>query len=506
MTEKAQQCKGFFNNDRARVWILALVLIAQLAVYLPYVGRGFVTDDFIWLRESLHNGRIDLSRSFTTTTGFFRPLVGLSFGLQFLFHGTTPRAYGLFNLLLHLLNIILAFLLLRSWERTRPLAVWGAVLFALNLKAAGMAVGWISGRSELLFSFFLLLAFWSCLNIKREAPALLKTARYLLCAVFYLAALLSKETAAAAPLFVFLFTFLNLKSGSHPESILPKFFRGLRAALPFLITLMIYFMLRFQSDAFTPFNAPAYYRFRFSPITLLKNIWEYLTRSAVLDILILIFFLGFYLFKRNRVERRSTSADRAVIATGLFWFFCFLLPCLFLEARSDLYAYFPQLGLHLVCLAWLAGYPRFSEAYPQDQGSARSLLWGLFLLLLCWSAFLGYQARSRSLQAQASSLFCRRLAGAVQRIPAGKKLLVVDTHFGERTAPSSAVGYGLDAMLQLVAPGKDLRGEFITLETARNLFGRDLKNSVAFIWQNGEVRRVKRGRQKKTGKPIGLIV
>lgn len=496
------------GNDRLQAWILAFVLFSLLAIYLPHVGRGFVTDDFIWLRESVHDGRIDLPRLFGTTTGFFRPLVGLSFGLQFLWHGIAPRAYGLFNLLLHLLNVILVFLLLRRWERTKPLAAWAAALFALNLKAAGMAVGWISGRSELLFSFFLLLALWSFVNAKREAPAHLRAARYFLCMTFYLAALLSKETAVAAPLFIFLFAFLSTRSGSHSESILKDFFRCVRAALPFLITLMIYFMLRFQSDAFTPFNAPAYYRFRFSPLLLLENIREYLTRSAALDILILILIMGFFLFKRNRVERHPTAVDRGVIAAGLFWFFCFLLPCLFLQARSDLYAYLPQLGLHLAFLAWLAAYAPFSgllgpqsKVGPPDRGSFRSLAMVFLLFLFGWSVFLGYRAHSRSIQARASSLFCRSLARAAQTIgPKKKLLLIVDAHDGEISAPSSTVSYGLDAMLHLYVPGKDLRGEFITLKLARDLRDRDRKESVALIWRNGKVRRFSRQHRKGPGK------
>ena len=35
------------KNDGVQAWILALVLLSLLAVYLPHVGRGFVTDDFI---------------------------------------------------------------------------------------------------------------------------------------------------------------------------------------------------------------------------------------------------------------------------------------------------------------------------------------------------------------------------------------------------------------------------------------------------------------------------
>lgn len=495
------------GHDRAQAWILALVLLALLAVYLPHVGRGFVTDDFIWMRESVHDGRIDLPRLLGTTTGFFRPLVGLSFGLQFQEHGTDPRAYGLFNLLLHMLNVILAFMLLRSWKRTRALAAWGAALFALNLKAAGMAVGWISGRSELLFSFFLLLAFWSCLQARKEAPPLLRTARYLLCFTFYLAALLAKETAVAAPLFVFLFVFLNSKSGAPPGNVLKKTLRSLQAALPFLIALPIYLLLRFQSDAFTPFNAPAYYRFNFSPLLLLENIREYLTRSAALDILILVLVMGFSLIARKRVAGRATAADREVIATGLLWFLCFLLPCLFLEARSDLYAYFPQLGLHLAFLAWLVAYAPFSgllgaltAAGPKVRESSRSLAWVLILCLIGWSAFLGYRARARSVQDQASTLFCRSLARAARKIgPKKKQLLIVDAHYGERTAPSSTVSYGLEAMLRLYVPGKDLRAEFITLKMARDLRDRDLKESVALIWRNGQVRRFVPRRRKVTG-------
>ena len=496
------------KTDGMQAWILALVLFSLLAVYLPHVGRGFVTDDFIWMQESVHDGRIDLPRLFGTTTGFFRPLVGLSFGLQFLLHGTDPRAYGLFNLLLHLLNVILVFLLLRGWERTRPLAAWGAALFALNLKAAGMAVGWISGRSELLFSFFLLLAFWICLNTREEAPAILRAARYFLCSAFFLAALLSKETAVAAPLFVPLFVILNAKNGSPAHSFFKKYSRHLWAALPFVFALIVYFLLRIQSDAYTPFTAPAYYRFSFSPLLLLKNIGEYLVRSAVLDILILILILGFYLVKRNPGARRSTAADRGVIAAGLLWFLCFLLPCLFLEARSDLYAYFPQLGLHLACLAWLAAHARFpglyvptSDALPQEQGSFPGLARVLLLFLLCWSAFLGYQAHRRSVPAQASSLFCRRLAEAAQEIGTGRKLmLIVDSHSGQRTAPSSTVGYGLDAMLHLFVTAKDLRGEFVTLETARGLLARQLREGVILVWKNGKVQRFSRWRRKSPGK------
>lgn len=495
----------FLKGDRAQAWVLALVLLAQAAVYLPFVGRGFVSDDFIWLRESLHDGRIDLSRTFFATTGFFRPLVGLSFGLQRLLHGTDPRPFGLFNLLLHLMNVILAFRLLRRWDRTRPLAAWGALLFALSLKPAGMAVGWISGRSDLLFSFFMMLAFAACPIHRNTAPGPFRPGSYLPGTALYLAALLSKETAVSAPLLVFLFSLVGLEVDLTPRNMAHRLFRGLRAVSPFLVSWTIYFLLRFRSDAFTPTNAPAYYHFGFSPLRFLKNLGEYVTRSALLDMLLLLLFLGFLLFKRRRPAWRSIAADREVIVAGLLWFLCFLLPCLFLETRSDLYAYLPQLGLHVAFLAWLAGFLRAPEESQPWPGWPESLRWPVLLVLGGWAVFIGFQARSRSLPAQTGAAFSRQMAAFAQQLQSGKRLLVVDAHAGERTAPSRVVGYGLQAMLHLLAPGKELRGEFVTLDEARRLTGEDPKKCVPFLWENGELRQLRRSRRAQPGKPIRLL-
>jgi len=63
---------------------------------------------------------------FIETTGFYRPLVGVSFGIQYLMSGLNPGPYGMFNLLLHLLNIVLVTTILSRDEsigRFSPAAV-----------------------------------------------------------------------------------------------------------------------------------------------------------------------------------------------------------------------------------------------------------------------------------------------------------------------------------------------------------------------------------------------
>ena len=124
-----------------------------------------------------------------------------------------------------------------------------------------------------------------------------------------------------------------------------KLKKGAVVTIPFILPLMFYFLLRFNSDAFTPFNAPAYYSYTLAPYVLLKNISEYIIRAGILDIYIIIVFIiirGISSFKRNPHGKRM---DRSVPALGLLWFLCFLLPVLPLASRSDLYAYFPQIGL-----------------------------------------------------------------------------------------------------------------------------------------------------------------
>jgi hypothetical protein len=123
------------------------------------------------------------------------------------------------------------------------------------------------------------------------------------------------------------------------------------STLPFLAALACYLRLRFQSDAFTPFNAPSYYRFSFSAELITRNLLEYMTRSAELDLMLLGALVVAGLLRRRQPGRNSFAGVWSPASAGLLWFFSFLLPCLFLEVRSDLYAYLPQVGIHLLLIS-----------------------------------------------------------------------------------------------------------------------------------------------------------
>jgi hypothetical protein len=467
------------------VWVLVLLTFLQITIYAPNVGRGFIRDDFIWLDNVIREGQIDYIRPFTKTTGFFRPLVSFTFGIQYQLHGLRPEPFGLFNLILHILNVILVFLLLSCRKESKPYAIWTAVLFALNGKAASMAVGWVSGRTTLLFSFFMLLSFYTYLRLPRKGVI-----RPVLTGIFYLAALFSKETAAAAPIFVFLYAFF--KNGRDAKE--RAFFHKVKAAATttsiFILPLVIYLFFRFRSDAMTPISAPEFYRYNFSPLLLIENFIEYVIRAGLLDVYIILLLsillmISFWITKRSR---EKVQAEQHLDRRGLLWgslcFVCFILPELFIPARSSLYSYFPQIGIHLAALTVITFlWAKLPETKKPIRPAALTLI---CLLSIGWLGFLWDMSSSAKLQGEASRRFTAQITQATSELPPGTKVFVVDSQFGKDSSPSRIISYGFHPLLNLYHPHKHFSGEIIPTEKIADKHGDPL--SVFFKWENGLLR------------------
>lgn len=85
---------------RPRSWLSLLAagapLLAFLAVYAPVVGLGFLSDDFRWISVSRVLEPTDVIRILESNTGFYRPVVSLSFSLDYWLFGArvTLRVSG----------------------------------------------------------------------------------------------------------------------------------------------------------------------------------------------------------------------------------------------------------------------------------------------------------------------------------------------------------------------------------------------------------------------------
>ena len=173
----------------------AAPLILLVWVLLNYgwtCGCGFINDDFIWVAEARPmSGRWWLYTALISETfhgAFVRPLVQLSFFVNYLVAGTAAFGYHLTNVLLHLLNAWLVWRLARLVLVERWSSLLAALVFAAQASQAD-SVTWISGRTELIATAFYLGA--AILHIQ-ERPWRAGT--------LFALALLSKESAASFPI------------------------------------------------------------------------------------------------------------------------------------------------------------------------------------------------------------------------------------------------------------------------------------------------------------------
>jgi len=130
-------------------------------------------------------------------TGFFRPLLILSFKIDHAIFGMQPVGFHLTNLALHLLNCYMLLWLLLRFGFARTKARLAAVLFALFCHN-GVAVIWISGRTELLLATFLLASVLFYARARQSG----RLADHLLSLGFAACALLTKESAVALPAYI----------------------------------------------------------------------------------------------------------------------------------------------------------------------------------------------------------------------------------------------------------------------------------------------------------------
>jgi len=306
----------------------------------------------------------------------------------------------------------------------------------------------------------------------------------------YMAALLSKETAAAVPIFVFLFVVLNSSSTEGRPGSKERLKKGAVVTIPFMLPLIIYFLLRFNSDAFTPFNSPAYYSYTFAPYVLLKNISEYIICAGLLDLYIAIVIIiigGLSTFKRNPPGKRI---DWSVPALGLLWFLCFLLPPLPLSSRSDLYTYFPQIGLHVMFLSFFTSLFHIRNIEDRKKNLHRFLLIiSMGVLSAVWMGYLWIKAESSSKTSKNSALFTNQMVEAGSQIAPGSRILIIDTQVGDECSPLKTIAYGFNPMLNLYYPHKHLTGTIISFDKVSEIKGKDKEfdGVLYFIWKNNQL-------------------
>lgn len=355
--------------SRGNAWAsLSLIAAVNLLVWSWSLANGFVYDDntilvnnpwvsdFGSLREVFTSSMMAFDPA-QPPANTYRPMLYVVYMAEYALFGMKPLGFHALNVLLHTVNAVMVYWvasgLLSGGGKGRALPAFVAAL-AFSLHTINSeAVNWVSAQAELLFTFFVLLAF--LLHMKGPEGRLRPLA-----ALCFLAALLYKETAAAFLLIAILFDY-----GSGNLA------RNWRAYVFYGAAVIIYAALRFNAvggimhhkqiefglyESFVnifplvlaycgklvyPGNLSAIYEFH--PAMSLSD------PRALSGVFIAAAFLAAFYFARRR----------PVFITGLAMLAVPLLPVLYVpalasSAMADRYLYLPSVGLAIILAASLS--------------------------------------------------------------------------------------------------------------------------------------------------------
>jgi len=192
---------------------LLLVSITTL-VYYDSFNNSFVYDDYPFIVENKAIRKLDMNQLISYFTSpdavssheglsrdVWRPLMTVSFAVDYRLWALQPRFYHIENTLLHIGNSILVYIAIFLMLGNTLAAFVASVVFAIH-PVQTEAVTWISGRANVLFLFFFLLSFIFHIRERRKDRGGFDYTNSL---VLFLCALLSKEMAIVLPLIFILY-------------------------------------------------------------------------------------------------------------------------------------------------------------------------------------------------------------------------------------------------------------------------------------------------------------
>jgi tetratricopeptide (TPR) repeat protein len=219
------------SSERLCAAGLGAVLLVTALCMFRVVGFGFVNWDDpqqvyrnpLVLSTPGPSNTLDIFSE--TVTSHYQPLTTLLLNLESWASGTDPAAFHAVSLLLHLLNVVLVYLLIRRLFSSPPVALIVAAFFALHpLRVESVA--WATEQKGLLSSMFLLASFLVYAGGK-WSPQRREPHRWILSLTLFIMAMLCKATAVVLPLLLLTYDLLLQRSKADRRLLL--------RLLPFLL-------------------------------------------------------------------------------------------------------------------------------------------------------------------------------------------------------------------------------------------------------------------------------
>jgi protein O-mannosyl-transferase len=401
------------NSNKNRSFLICLVLtLATAAVFYQVCTYDFVNyDDQIYVYENpnIQAGITLKAIKWAFTTGyanFWHPLTLLSYMLDWQLFGSNPAGYHLTNLIFHIANTLLLFLVLKRMTDAVWPSAFAAALFALHPLHVE-SVAWVSERKDVLSTFFWLLAMWAYLRYVKQ-PGI---SRYLLILLVFALGLMAKPMLITLPFVFLLLDYWPLgRIGRFQWRIV---YRLILEKIPFValsvISSVIAYLAQQSGGAVTQLAKLGLkiriYNALISYVTYIeKMIWPsrltvfyplvgrnisvpYVVISAAILLAVTILVLRF-------------AKNHRYLFTGWFWYLGTLLPVIGLitvgsHAMADRYSYITLTGLFII-IAW--GLPELLAGWRYKKNALiLSALLIISIMSICTHIQLRYWRNSQTL-------------------------------------------------------------------------------------------------------------
>jgi len=357
-------------NKRPRAYtlfILAGFLIISFIVYFNSLSNPFHFDDEYSVSGNTHVRDVsNISEVFVKPkilvkhgwrAGHYRPIVFISFALNYYFGGKNTWGYHLVNLAFHMGSAVMVFLIVKRMltgerealqENTGFLPALASGLIFLVHPFNSEVVNYITARSSVMCTFFYLLAFWFWIRFRRNQWYKMEAGEhpgtvggtyilYLASLLTFLLAMLTKEIAITLPVILWLYDFYFVpvkEKTQHLRRLLAYVPFVLSVLIPYLILRILYFgfiLDKFQRDIVTQLSTQMpvlvkYLKLFIFPVGLSvdhdSRIYDSFFNIPVIGayvLLMTLIALAVYLYmQKNTVYR--------VISLFIIWFFITLMP------------------------------------------------------------------------------------------------------------------------------------------------------------------------------------
>jgi tetratricopeptide (TPR) repeat protein len=405
MTGKENTQKEIFFSLCRDIFLCLSIAGITLAVYWQVQHYDFVScDDPIYVTENpyVQSGltRGSFISAFTTTPGgLWIPLTWLSLMLDYDLYNLDPQGYHLTNLLLHTINIIILFFVLKRMTKRLGQSAFVAALFAIHPLHVE-SVAWITERKDVLSTLFWMLTMFAYARYA-ESPCI---NRYLPIFLFFALGLMAKPMLVTLPFVLLLLDYWPLgrlrfsplrRNGNH-QFPRPALFQLFLEKAPLFVLSVLFSLVTFfaqqNAGALAPIERIS---LKLRILNALVSYVAYIGKMIwPLNLAVLYPHPGntlstwqwalaglFLVFISVLVIR--TSRDYPFLTVGWLWYLGTLVPVSGLsqagnQAMADRFTYIPSIGL-FIFISW--GIPKLVSRWRYKDMGLASIAAALLLIL-----------------------------------------------------------------------------------------------------------------------------